>query len=878
VSSTWCATAALVAVAACHATTIKGVVFVDANGDGVRQSDERGLGDVVVGFERDQLVRTRSDGSYTFESVLAAGFAWARVPDGFRPGAVSRWSNGTVAIDLPLVPETHTSDTISFVVAADSHVTADPTMQDPWDPVDLADAIDQAVDLEDAPRFFTIVGDITQGNRSEQFQRVVDALATTPVPWVAVPGNHDWYDGGATYRRVFGVDNYSFDIGNLHFLVWDTNLPDQEQIDFIDAELALVPEGMTVIAMGHNSPSDAVADAMEAAGVDYLFTGHWHVNRRLQRGSMVEWGTQTFVMGGIDQSPAGYRVVTFAGDVPIVTHRERLVESHLDLVEPHAGSCASPSGGPVIAAAALDGNTPDVTMRIDCGEPIHLTGVGGWDFRGDVPAWTTGTHSITLSATTPAGRSLERQVAIEVCAPSAAADAFTDWPQAGGGPRHEHASATPVTPPLGTRWTATIGGALSLGAPSIVGDLVVVAVMDFGAGDTGGLVALDLQTGAERWRYVTPFPAVSSPAIDAGLVVVTTKNGELHAVDLATGELRWRREVNPGAPSVKTSLWAPPTIADGLVYVATQGSFAAFELATGEPVWARDPSTPDDLAWLGSLAAVAVADGSAIAAFNRSLGLQSVSAATGSPEWSISDGRATAINASPVIADGVAYVINSAGVVSAIDVTTRSTRWSAIVTPSANDWDYAVTATPALADGRLFVATQRGDLIALDAATGAELWRARGASGPINYTHYRDASPGFPSSPVVTGDIVWIGTLAGELLAHDATDGHLLWSTQLGGPIASSPAPTGDALVVASYDGSVRLLAPAAPVPASPPPAACPPLPEPEPASVRDSDGCSTGGGGSLGAGIALLGLLVRRRRGATARFPSSARRARRWR
>ena len=43
--------------------------------------------------------------------------------------------------------------------------------------------------------------------------------------------------------------------------------------------------------------------------MSYLFTGHWHANRMLvHRKGIVEWNTQTLVMGSIDHSPAGYRV------------------------------------------------------------------------------------------------------------------------------------------------------------------------------------------------------------------------------------------------------------------------------------------------------------------------------------------------------------------------------------------------------------------------------------------------------------------------------------------------------------------------------------------------------------------------------------------
>jgi outer membrane protein assembly factor BamB len=169
-----------------------------------------------------------------------------------------------------------------------------------------------------------------------------------------------------------------------------------------------------------------------------------------------------------------------------------------------------------------------------------------------------------------------------------------------------------------------------------------------------------------------------------------------------------------------------------------------------------------------------------------------------------------------------------------------------------DDWTYAITAAPAHADGRLFVPTQWNALVALDAATGAELWRATTPGGPLELAHYRSAQPGFAASPIVTGDIVWIGRPDGALVALAAADGHELWSTQLGAPILSAPAPVDGGLIVATYDGTVHALVPAA-ARTPPAPVICPS--EPQPAS---GGCCDTSGHPS--PAIILLALLARRR------------------
>jgi outer membrane protein assembly factor BamB len=835
--------------------TVLGRVFVDRNGDHVWQRDEPGVAGAVVAVGGAAFTVTGRGGLYRLDTVEDGDIVWVRVPDGYRAGPV--WARARSGTDVDLGLTTLTAEQaaapLAFVVAADAHTTNNPA--DPWDGGDLEDAIDQAIGLAEPPRFFTIVGDITQGNQPEQFTRVEAALSGVTVPWVPVPGNHDWYDGGAAWRAFWGPDQYSFDVGQVHVLVWDTNLSPEQQIAFVRADLLRVATDMTVVGLGHASPTEEVADAFAALGVDYLFTGHWHANRRVERTGLVEWGTQTFVMGGIDQSPSGYRVVTFDHGVASVVHRERLLAPQLAVTSPHAGSCAPPEGFDLVVAAALDASSPTVTARIDCGPSIALAARGGWTFGARIPALAPGTHAVSLHAEVASGREHDRQIAIEVCAADPTVLRAGDWPQLGGGPAHTGQVASPITPPLTQRWATATGGNVVLGSPVVKDGVVVVSVTDFGAGDHGGLVALDLITGVERWRYTTPYQVRSAAAIDGDTVVVALANGELHALGLAGGAVRWTYDLADGLPVLASSLWAAPTIADGAVFVAVEGRTAAIDLVTGQPRWAVDlaPGYP----WLGTLAAVAVEGNSALATYARDERLTAWNPVNGKRQWDLTTSRVIAINATPVIADGVAYVVNAIGEVTALEVATSGVRWSRGYTPGGFDWGYSVTAAPALAGGRLFLPTQWNDLIAIDAATGAELWHAATPGGPLNFAHYRSAMPGYPASPVVTADIVWVPRPDGKLVALAAADGRELWSTELGAPLVSAPAPAGDTLIVATYDGTVHALAPAAAAVTPGPVAACPaPAPPAPPANPPGVAGCcSTGRGG--GTGTWLLAMIT---------------------
>lgn len=838
---------------------VTGGVFVDRNRDGIRQRGEPGVAGAVVALERRTWTTTDDDGLFTLGGAMPGEIVWVRVPDGFRPGPVWTTVQPGLVPSLPLSPlaPDAAATPLTFVVGADTHVTADES--DPWypGPLVLEDALAQATDLPEPPRFLTVVGDLTQSNALAEFDRLRAALATTPVPWVPVPGNHDWYDGGFNYRMTFGPDSYSFDMGDVHVVVWDTNLADEDQIAFFSQDLARVAPSMRVVGLGHESPSDEVSTALAELGVDYLFTGHWHANRRVDRDGLVEWGTQPMIMGGIDQSPAGYRVVSLDGVVPVVEHRERLVRPTVALVSPTPGACADPAGGPLVVAAALGAATASVEARVDCGRPFPLVASGGWQFRGALRPLFPGAHTISLRASSPAGRSIMSTTGVAVCPLATAAPRPGAWPQLGGGPAHHNARGEPLDPPLAVRWSTSLGENVAFGTPVVADGVVVVALHDRGDGAHGGLVALELATGAVRWRHPTGAPVPSAPAIAGGLVVAGLASGTVVALDLATGVERWRYDLGVDLPTSASSLWSAPTIADGVVHVAVQGRVAALDLATGAARWTQTPRV--ELAWLGTQAAVTVADGQALVALNRDLGLSSWDAATGAPRWANISAATLAVNASPLVVGDTTYVVSARGDLSALDRANGRRRWSVALTPGGFDWGYSVVATPAYADGRLFVATQWHWLLAIDAATGAVRWRLPARGGPLNFAHYRAATTGFIASPVVTGDVVWVGHPDGTLAAHDVRDGAERFHLALGAPIVSAPAPAGDYLVVATYDGTVRALVPA---PAAPPVeiAACGPWPEPEAEAGCCAAGRAPRPVDGLLALVVVLGLRRRRR------------------
>jgi outer membrane protein assembly factor BamB len=839
----------LLLTATAHAATIHGLVYDDANHDGKPSAGEVGIAHAIVAFDVQQFVET--DASGQFELTVAddaRGFVWVRVPDGFQPGPVwVRWS-GSGEADLGLTRlGSPVRGPFSFVVAADTHIASS---EEYFGASDLANAAAAATALDPLPAFFTILGDITQGGTAAEYALVDRALDGLGVPYVPVPGNHDWYDGGEAWFAHYGPDNYSFDYGGVHFVVWNMAMAEDSLDGYLGDELSHVPKTMPIIALTHAPPTDAVIRILRRLGVDYVLTGHLHTNRIVDHDGLIELNTEPFLMGGLDFTPAGYRVFTVDGGKLASYHRTTVDAPLAAVVAPAPGQCVR--RGDLIAAAELDASASVVTAQIDCATPIELRWAGGWTWRAPLPELAAGAHTVTVEATSASGARATTKATIDICDPRGSPGASGDWAQLGGGPTHAGARAHELVPTLITRWTQTVGGHVITAPPAIAHGTVYVAMTDLGDGNAGGIVALDLATGAVRWRVPTDKPVRGGVAAAGDTVTAVQIDGNVLALDAATGAVRWRYAMSNGLTPQAGAAFASVSTDGGDFLVGHQRHVAA--LSKGAPQWVADP-VPDGVD-SQSAAALAIGGDLVIGTFNRwAGGVMAWDRATGKRAWQYQTEDTVGINASPVIGDDQVFVATAADKVIALDLAGQL-RWQVDLDPAGFDWGNATIGTPAYAHGIVVVPTLYRDLVALDAVTGAELWRHAGTAGPLRETHYRGAGqPGYAASPLVTGDIVWAVDTSGLLAALDLHTGQTLWTTALGVPVLAGLATSGDYLVAASYDGTVRALVPGTPAVAITAPTCS------EPART----GCCEGGTGSpsiiLGLGVGAVVLRRRRAR-----------------
>ena len=151
----------------------------------------------------------------------------------------------------------------------------------------------------------------------------------------------------------------------------------------------------------------------------------------------------------------------------------------------------------------------------------------------------------------------------------------------------------------------------------------------------------------------------------------------------------------------------------------------------------------------------------------------------------------------PIVADGVIYVMDAESVVTAYRTDDGKELWEVEIAelfPGEED-DGLFGGGLAVEEGRLYVTTGFAQVLAFDAKTGAEIWRSPTPT-PMR------------AAPTVRGGRVFVMTVENELFALSAADGSVLWS-YIGNPQATSllgaaaPAVDGGLVVAAFSSGDL---------------------------------------------------------------------------
>lgn len=311
------------------------------------------------------VVQTASDGSFTLLASPRQPFVYVSVPAEcevpvsetgtarfYRP--IVPTAADEMSVEFPLARRAASSERHGFVALADTQ-TLDAEDMGLLHAQTVPDVQQWAAGPQDRARFGVAVGDIMFDNLTlyPDYERAVKAMG---VPFFQVVGNHD-LDFPArsaelttsTFMRHFGPTYYSFDVGAVHYVVLQdvhyhgtgyVGYVDERQLQWLEADLALVARGRPVVVFGHipfqsrqwvrdgeRRPGAAVSVNNRAALYALLepfeahvISGHTHENEHVFEGGVHEhilgttcgaWWTGPVCHDG---TPSGYAMFDVDGE------------------------------------------------------------------------------------------------------------------------------------------------------------------------------------------------------------------------------------------------------------------------------------------------------------------------------------------------------------------------------------------------------------------------------------------------------------------------------------------------------------------------------------------------------------------------------------
>lgn len=253
----------------------------------------------------------------------------------------------------------------------------------------------------------------------------------------------------------------------------------------------------------------------------------------------------------------------------------------------------------------------------------------------------------------------------------------------------------------------------------------------------------------------------STPAI-SGETAFTISNDEVYAISMTTGATIWKTSMGLSLQE------GPVTINGNNLYVAGNGKLMSIATSTGAVNWTYTiSSTTNYVMW-----APAVSNDKVFVAYQNNLHCIDLA---GNLVWTYT--LSNSIRSNPAVSNGVVYVGNDGGTLTAINISDKTTKCT---------YDIGMTGeeSPTIDNGKVYVQGST-KVFCLDAATGTSIWTYSIASGTAYW-----------SSPTVANGKVYVAGFGKGVIALDAASGQELWHNTAAAETADNPPTVLHSLLV----------------------------------------------------------------------------------
>ncbi len=264
------------------------------------------------------------------------------------------------------------------------------------------------------------------------------------------------------------------------------------------------------------------------------------------------------------------------------------------------------------------------------------------------------------------------------------------------------------------------------------------------------IAAVDARTGDVKWRNDTVVPVHGAPNVADGKLFAVDVSDQLMALDIATGKMLWTYQ---GLTEPARMLEASSPAISGEVVVApfASGELTAFSTVNGQQIWEDTLSQTNrnnalsEIRDIGGRPVIYRGD---VLAGSHSGVLAAIDLHSGQRRWSLP----IATISTPWPAGDVVYATDQGGKVICIARDSGQVYWIKDLNSGVKKKQRAIYSGPVLADNRLLLVNSLGVMVALDPKTGAR------------QSTLRLGSPAF-LNPIGVNGTLYALTQAGELIA-----------------------------------------------------------------------------------------------------------------
>jgi len=705
---------------------------------------------------------------------------------------------------------------------------------------EMGDWLDELKDFvrDTRPTFLFHTGDLCYARGIDWHSRNVTST-TMGTPVYTSLGNHDLLAGDygeQFFETHVGPVSYSFEEGNVLFVVTPMRHGDFEPsysqariFTWLQNLLALFPQKQPKIIFNHdlltNGPNFEFGDGDKDAGnvielnacnLKAWLYGHWHSHFHKRHGSdgPISLGTAVVAKGGIDHSPAAFRVVDVDAEGGVRTQlRYSYVHRHITVVSPTQDH--QPRSVDEAFTVSINAyHTPSPTVSARC--RIHpadadndwqdssdsgwfdLTGRSAWNWSATwLPQDTTDvtTYTLTAEARLANGRTLTAKAEFTLATADPGGnttdpETAADWPNLLGNAGHDGSTATALSPPLQLHWVHNVGGSVFMASPVVAQGRVFTATIDDGNAEDCAIIACDAVTGQQLWSYPTRNSVKNSIVYAAGTVIATDQRGFTYAVDAATGALRWQKDLDyDRLPGFVSGL-----VTDGeSVYTGFGHSLQALDVADGSTRWRND-------AWEGGEGSTPTMTlgGGVLVASSHWRGLYGHDATTGELLWQHTEHGLRFRDGTVTCRDDLFFLAaqNSLFIL--------DPRSGEIVQQRQEEGSFHAASAPLITSDMFIVGTADRGVAAYSRDTMKPLWdHPTGKALSFTVPYSSAGAAAVETCPVLCGDTIYVAASDGIFRGIDVDTGTGRWQMDLGAPVFTTSAIWGELLYLADFSGNL---------------------------------------------------------------------------